>query len=560
MVGVTRPNRFRRRFESQTLALATLVVAGACASTSTPPQAPASSSAAATGEVPGSHWAPPDLSWLLTADPSTVGDEQLLEHARHIQRQLRRDHLSWGIVYTAEFLQPEDPRPRGLGNGGDAALFTGFSLAAAVYRFRVEPTREHLDAVLRALQGLHILTHISGTPGVLARAAFPATEKARFGFPAKWGGRLYAFDDDERRERYGRPGPYVYPSGDDVDNVLHEYGCLDPQPPTYPPMIFYTRTSRDQLTGVMFGLVAVLTEFASLVLDDAELDADRRKAREIAGGIFDDVFGLLEERARERETRTRVGTAPRTSMRVSLSGLDLVLRDHLDQGGSAGRVRDLLRTVLLTTARVRLLERVRIGELDADAPRVREVEHAYEEAWKYFGPLNVDWLVNPLARNYFPWNLRFASVHMLAMLENASDKRARLAEYVKSSLWRHVRNDGNAFFILLYNDLRGERSNRIDDAIRGLRELYLRQNTETGSMRSFSSPLFGHDSDGAALPVHLREPTGYFLWQKNPFDAGGLHPDEPRDVTGRHQSTGLDFLLPYWLARVRGFLPEPEAR
>jgi uncharacterized protein (TIGR03437 family) len=46
------------------------------------------------------------------------------------------------------------------------------------------------------------------------------------------------------------------------------------------------------------------------------------------------------------------------------------------------------------------------------------------------------------------------------------------------------------------------------------------------------------------IPVPLRPPTD-FLWQRNPFQlAGGLH--------GTIEGAGIDYILPYWMARYHG--------
>jgi hypothetical protein len=53
--------------------------------------------------------------------------------------------------------------------------------------------------------------------------------------------------------------------------------------------------------------------------------------------------------------------------------------------------------------------------------------------------------------------------------------------------------------------------------------------------------------------VHLRKPTEYFIWQKDPFGTG----DGKVDTEGLNEATGLDYLLPYWMGRHYGFIDAP---
>jgi hypothetical protein len=55
-------------------------------------------------------------------------------------------------------------------------------------------------------------------------------------------------------------------------------------------------------------------------------------------------------------------------------------------------------------------------------------------------------------------------------------------------------------------------------------------------------------ADARALWPHLRKPTGYWTWQKGPWDAGRTAP------TAGYDSGTLGLLLPYWMARYHGLL------
>ena len=65
---------------------------------------------------------------------------------------------------------------------------------------------------------------------------------------------------------------------------------------------------------------------------------------------------------------------------------------------------------------------------------------------------------------------------------------------------------------------------------------------------SFLQVLIG-DVDRFILLPHLRKPTSYTVWQKEPWDVGGAGYD------GSGEATGLDFILVYWMGKFHGFLP-----
>jgi hypothetical protein len=112
----------------------------------------------------------------------------------------------------------------------DNALYTGLYLAAASYRYAVEPSSENAQAVLKSLSGVRLLTTVTGTPGVLVRWVFPLENSfERIGY------------DSEK----SLIGTNSY--GDLIrSGQLYEKGGY----------AFYTKTTRDQISGILFGLTA----------------------------------------------------------------------------------------------------------------------------------------------------------------------------------------------------------------------------------------------------------------------------------------------------------------
>ena len=163
-----------------------------------------------------------------------------------------------------------------------------------------------------------------------------------------------------------------------------------------------------------------------------------------------------------------------------------------------------------------------------------------------------------LLDGYFAYNLRFARSFTVHLLEKDSRRRATVADYMEKHVWRYVQNHRNTHFNFLYAAASGDAS-RLDDATRSLRELSLEP------LRNWSSPLHGidyypprpvllyGDVSDFVVPVHLRKPTGYFIWQKDPFQTG----DGEVNTEGLNEATGLDFILPYWMGRHYGFINAP---
>lgn len=490
---------------------------------------------------------------LLRADPSLVSLRDLARHAEVLERRFQ-ERCQWhGIVFGPRRAHPDDPEPTLFDNGGDAALFTGFALATAVYRFTVTRSDEDCDRVLREVRGLHLLTHVSGTPGVLVRCAIPWEQRARWSYPERWRGRMWP---DGAEPRAVRPGPYLDQSPDALPDVLAARGLTlfgESPPATLPRLLFYARTTRDQLTGVLFGLAVAWTELdpdrqGSTPDLRARVAAARSIVAEIARALLDRLVADARERA---QPASKCASPP-----AGLARLDLRIHDHRGAAGTlANDVSGKLKLALLAL-NVAILDQ---EAARADGPgraaleeRRDELRRAYDGAWRGFFLLNLDALTNGLARSYFPWNLRCTQTFTLWLLERDPKRRAQLLAHAERAEWSFVRDDENTWFTFQHAVMHGGAAAIPADpafaaALFNLKALSLRP------ARSFSSPLHGTESRGRPVPAHLRKPTVEFLWQRDPFTVGGEQ-DDPRDVSGLDESTGLSFLLPYWLGRAAGLL------
>jgi len=147
-----------------------------------------------------------------------------------IEAEYQARHQVCGI----SFVTMKDIEPIRYATDDDNAVFTGMYLAAAAYRYAARGNASDLEAARNALGGIYLLTHVSGTPGVLARWAFPLA--------GSW-------------ERIG------YDAVKSLESPTNSYGQHIKAGRLYEHegFAFITKTTRDQLSGVLFGLTAAFT-------------------------------------------------------------------------------------------------------------------------------------------------------------------------------------------------------------------------------------------------------------------------------------------------------------
>lgn len=162
-------------------------------------------------------------------------------------------------------------------------------------------------------------------------------------------------------------------------------------------------------------------------------------------------------------------------------------------------------------------------------------------------PIAVD--VADTHSSYFKFNLAALNLFSLIRLENNSLRRSAYRDAY--DLFRNaVRNHGNAHFNMIDHALRGPDPQRDAETV-DLLERWLKR-----SRRDFMVDLRGRVpacGDNRAcdpIPVEERVPTD-FLWQRSPFQLWG-------GGDGFIESAGIDYILPYWMARYYGVIP-PES-
>ncbi|KAA3633799.1 MAG: hypothetical protein DWQ08_01395, partial [Proteobacteria bacterium] len=142
--------------------------------------------------------------------------DALFEREREFHARLRRHHLPHGQIRSAEFGGGPGNAPTGYRQGSDGALMTGLylgylSLAYSAARSRVESAHVH-----EALDTMEMLTTAGGVAGRVCRQFYPG-------------------EPQECRHHAGK-GPHA-------------------------GLSFEMRTSRDQVTGVLWGLALCASRF-----------------------------------------------------------------------------------------------------------------------------------------------------------------------------------------------------------------------------------------------------------------------------------------------------------
>ncbi len=142
--------------------------------------------------------------------------------------------------------------------------------------------------------------------------------------------------------------------------------------------------------------------------------------------------------------------------------------------------------------------------------------------------------------SYFKFDLDYMSLYHLVRLQNNSDNRRAYLD-----LRGYTASHQNAFFNMIDRALRGSDPARDAETRSLLDQLLDRPRRDFYSDLSSVVAVCGGEAC-RPIPVPLRTPAT-FLWEVSPFQlkGGGI---------GAIESSGLDYLLPYWMARYYGVI------
>jgi len=298
-----------------------------------------------------------------------------------IENRYNQNHCVDGVSFVAYKDRVAKDR---LATDDDNALFTGLYLAAACYRAVARKIERgsfldsDLDAVFTALEGITLLTNVSGVPGVLVRQAFPLEHSwERIGYDPvkslKSDGNTFGKRILEGRLYHG-------------EFLGDEYA-------------FLTKTTKDQITGVLFGLSVAFTYI------------------EETRPIVSDIVSTLWRR---------------------MQTTDYSLMDHKNNtfGSTAHKLDEPLRFCLDTLYRA----------TNPDSPYIPR----YKNSW-FFNKC-VNWIMtlhyNRFIQNTYTYNLNLLIAHSLRILIGYHDQQDGVDYWIKR-LYRKVENDHNPHFDIL---------------------------------------------------------------------------------------------------------------
>jgi hypothetical protein len=420
-----------------------------------------------------------DTRWLLGLEERPVDPRGLAMWAEAAEARVTGATVE-GVVF----------QPRvdgGYGTGGDSMLFSGTALAGWCWKYAaLGRCEEDRAGVLAGLRGLWWLTHAAGR-GVLARCVFPKEREREFGWPEQWSGREFLGESP-------------------VTN--------DPLGGAFPAGRWYTRATRDQLTGLVLGLSVA---WRTCVLDEPDAEF-AGKVRAVVAPLVADVLAHLDAH----------GWSIRDAQGENDTGADDV--DGLLKVGLLG-----------------LGWRTGVVSAEQYADEFSGWESSYWWSGMFDGWSNLS--------QYYAHNLRVHRSLAVWTLDDDPRRKMAVQEYAEAHWREPTRGHLNAWFALAWYRM----SSDTDGLAEGVTALGQLMSKPT---RLWSSPLAGVWDDAPpftavlfgtegrwVLPVYLREPAWYWTWQDGPWEVGEL----PHDDRGERAWTGLDFFVPYWLMRASGF-------
>ncbi|MBS1859437.1 MAG: hypothetical protein JST11_28945 [Acidobacteria bacterium] len=349
---------------------------------------------------------------------------------------------------------------------GDSATWTGHYLAAEAFRYAVTGSPHALAGVRRALAGLTLLTDVTGQD-LLARCAIPAD--------APW---------------------FADITGEEKANGVYQ-ATLNGR-----PWVWIGNTSRDQYSGVFFGLGAAY----DLVGDPAI----RAQISALATRLLDHLMAYA------------------WNVVMPDAGISTTFLIRPDQQLTLLQIGKRLNPARYATEYSRLAATLAVG-----VPV----------------PLIVDAVDD--RSSYFKFNLDFIDLFNLIRLEPAGIDRI-IYEGAFAAVRSTTDNHLNPHFNMIDRALHGPNPAR-DAETRADLDAWL-QRPRMDVFIDWRGKVKACSADQACdpLPVAARPPAD-FLWQSSPFLLYG-------GQKGNIESAGIDYLLPYWMARYYGVIVEPFAR
>ena len=307
------------------------------------------------------------------------------------------DHQVDGITFNRR-INPQTGAQT-FDTGADNALFTGFYLAAASFRYGATKDKADLHKIKDTIDAIYFLTHITGTPGVLVRLAFPLDgAKERIGYDRK--------NQDPRNTWTKRR----------LEGSLYETDTH----------FYYTKTTRDQLTGVVYGLAVawkILNEIPKTKIVDECMVSIQTITRDLVMRLKNTNWSLEDHTGHVGKTNAH---KPKHQLISALLHLN-----HVVNGKS------------MPTFRLKMF---------------------YKFLW-----LHTCYYI--FTRRMYAWNLRTAIAYSLWVNQTDSQLQTGAVKWIKH-ISQFTKNEDNAFFVFTECAMRGVHQDRIAGASRQLEKLF----------------------------------------------------------------------------------------
>ena len=394
-------------------------------------------------------WTLAGLVALLLGQFGQAGEVDALGISANIQAR----HMPFGGIVDPVFASPESDQIVGYSRCGDSAIWTGHYLAAEAFRYKVTKSADALNIVRRTLAAIKGLLDVTGT-NLLARCMVQISSPYAAGIRSEEAGNGIFTNDSAG-------------------------------------WIWVGNTSRDQYSGVMFGLAVAFD-----MVDDPEI---KSSISGIVTRLIDFLRGHNWTVVMPNGDISTVFLARPDQMLAFLQVGRHVNPDHYST------LYDLQRILLLP------------GVL---APTVGDV--ASDDS-------------------YFKFNLNYINLYNLVRMESSSFRGPY--EQVYDILRNHTSGHQNAFFNIIDRALKGPNAARDAEMLALLEGWLLRPRRDRGVDLRNALRVCGSQAC-EPVPIAMRPPTD-FLWQRNPFQLVG-------GGDGYIEPAGIDYVLPYWMARYYG--------
>jgi len=146
--------------------------------------------------------------------------------------------------------------------------------------------------------------------------------------------------------------------------------------------------------------------------------------------------------------------------------------------------------------------------------------------------------------SYFKFNLDYISFYNLIRLESSSASSIYQAAY--AVLRNYTGGDQNAFFDIIDRGLNGPNASRDAETAALVNEWLQRPIRDVSVNLQGVVPVCGSEAC-QPIPVALRPPDE-FLWEESPYQLSG-------GGSGIIEGAGVDYILPYWMARYYSVVP-----